>query len=300
MIARRTEDGAAVAFDRGLASEAWRFVPEGRALECWPGCLVKGELFVFAHGSEVFALRVADGALAWRFATGEAGVVNMVPAAEGGAVFFGAEHGSFFALEAGTGRELWRAETGGWLGWTHPVVVDGLVVCADRGSARGEAGNLERRGQLWALSTRDGRERWHADFGATGFSTPGVGEGFVVGGYGTVVARFDLRTGRPDERTVVRTGRNPFGSPTVVGESLVFGNLDGRLYVHALDSGELRWSFRLPEEAQVHDFVHAGDRIFVSTTLGLFCLGDEPGRPPAPPGFVLEWEETEPGPDRRR
>ncbi len=79
-----------------------------------------------------------------------------------------------------------------------------------------------------------------------------------------------------------------------MGESLYFGNLDGHLYAHDLKTGDLKWSFHVPG-AQVHDFVYTEDRIFVSTTQGLFALGNDPGKGPAPRGFVLEWKEKKDG-----
>ena len=86
----------------------------------------------------------------------------------------------------------------------------------------------------------------------------------------------------------VRTGTNAFGSPTVVGDSLVFGNLDGTLYVHDLERGKLVWRFHLPAEKQASDFVHAGERMFLATTDGLYCLGDSGSNRRLPPEFVLE------------
>ncbi len=315
VLARRSTDGGLSAFDRALQREVWSWKPEEPGPCSWPGCLrdyssAGHELFIVPHRSEVIALRVADGSVAWRFSTEGAGDVQMIPACRMDRVFFGAEGGAFFALRLANGEEIWRVDTGGWLGRTHPVSLGGQVVFADRGSAatrpgqRPEPGVVGRKGELRSLSFLDGRELWKTGFGATGFSTPGVGHGlrgwFLVGGYGTVVARFDFTTGMPDERHVVRTGRNAFGSPTVVGDSLVFGNLDGNLYVHDLETGVLLWAFRLPEGAQVGDFVHTGERIFASTTLGLFCLGDDREKLPAPSGFVLEWKEDERKGDEER
>lgn len=69
--------------------------------------------------------------------------------------------------------------------------------------------------------------------------------------------RCDASTGEISPTPRIRTGANAFGSPTVVGETLYFGNLDGHLYAHDLKSGDLEWAFEVPE-AQVLDFVHAG------------------------------------------
>jgi len=290
VLARRT-DGGVSAFDRTLTSELWSWTPATRAFGHWPGCLA-GDLFLVTLGNELVALSVRDGSERWRFVSQD-GELAMSAACDQGRVFIGAEGGLFHALDLVDGHELWRTDTLSTLGWTQPVVVDGRVLFGNRGASGARPGLAPHKGQVLALATGDGRELWRSEFGATGFSTPGVGPGYVVAGFGTSVARFDLTTGVRDDARRLRTGRNAFGSPTVVGRSLVFGNLDGNLYVHDLESGQLRWRFQLPSEQQAHDFVHAGDRLYLATTLGLFCIADDPARSPVEPGFVLTW--TAPG-----
>ena len=63
----------------------------------------------------------------------------------------------------------------------------------------------------------------------------------------------------------------------MIGKHLVYGNLDGNLYVHDVKNGRLQWQFRVPD-AQVSDFVHAHDRLYVGTTVGLVALVDGKGR----------------------
>ena len=287
VLARRIQDGGVTAFDRTLERELWSWKSPTRGGGHFAGCLA-GELFVVGSGASVFALRVADGAEAWHFQC--EGDVNMVPAAADGRVFIGEEGGTFYALSLADGHEMWRTDTGGWLGWTSPVVVKDRVVFGDRGNSRARSAEETegRRGQVRALAVRDGRELWNADFGATGFSTPGVAKGYVVAGFGSSVSRFALDDGKIDSKRTVRTGKNAFGSPSVVGESLVFGNLDGNLYVHGNDDGKLRWRFYL-QDAQLHAFVHAGERIYASSTVGLFCIGDDDKGKRIPDGFVLDW-----------
>ena len=282
-----TLSGGVTAFDRTLERELWSWKSPTRGGGHFAGCLA-GELFVVGSGASVFALRVADGAEAWHFQC--EGDVNMVPAAADGRVFIGEEGGTFYALSLADGHEMWRTDTGGWLGWTSPVVVKDRVVFGDRGNSRARSAEETegRRGQVRALAVRDGRELWNADFGATGFSTPGVAKGYVVAGFGSSVSRFALDDGKIDSKRTVRTGKNAFGSPSVVGESLVFGNLDGNLYVHGNDDGKLRWRFYL-QDAQLHAFVHAGERIYASSTVGLFCIGDDDKGKRIPDGFVLDW-----------
>ena len=239
-------------------------------------------------GDELVAIRESDGTAAWRTQLDDQGSISMTPAVAAGKVFFGSSSGKFLALDLKTGGKAWTYEGQAQFGWTSPVAAFGKVFVGDRGIRNG------RRGAINAFDQASGKLVWSTVFGATGLSTPGVGEGFIVAGFGRTVGKFDASTGEISPTPRIRTGANAFGSPTVVGETLYFGNLDGHLYAHDLKSGDLNWAFTVPK-AQVLDFVHTGDRIFVSTTKGLFALGNDPGKGPAPSGFVLEWKEKQGG-----
>lgn len=276
VIARRT-DGGVAAYDLELSKKLWSRAGAGKGY-AFPGQLA-GEAYFFADGWSVVALDVRDGAERWRRAL--PGEVNMTPAVSEGVVLVGTNRGVFQALDRDSGEPVWTVEELGEFGWTHPVARDGVVYVGDRGrrDGPGEVGFNQstigrtgsRSGALHAFDVRTGDHRWGRTFGATGLSRPFVAENGVFAGFGRYVARFDLESGEIDEETPVFTGANAFGSPTVVGGRLYFGNLDGHLYVHDLTDGALDWAFAVPE-AQVADFVHTGDRVFVSTTKGLFAL----------------------------
>jgi hypothetical protein len=84
---------------------------------------------------------------------------------------------------------------------------------------------------------------------------------------------------------------------------------DSRLCVCPLEGeSHLRWTFKLPSGAELEDFVATGRRIYVATTIGLFCLADDPGKAPPSAGYEFSWEGNplEPSlagdesPDRKR
>lgn len=300
VLARRLGDGGVTAFDRELTKEIWRWDAVGhRSRESSvPLCLASEELVLVACDSALVALRVADGKEAWRFSVN--GRIGMVPASDGERVFFGTDRGLFHAVDLATGAPRWHSGGDG-LGWTTPVVVGKRVIVADRGGLphwqESSPHELEDGygsfdpGHLSAYDMR-GKLQWRTSFEGFGISMPGMdsrGKEFFAG-YGEEVAPFDVDTGKPDFARAVQTGRHPFGSPTVVGKSLVFGNLDGHLYVHDLESGALRWAFRAPNGARVHDVVHSGKRAYVATSIGLFCIGDDGNEAPPEPGYVLEWD----------
>jgi outer membrane protein assembly factor BamB len=290
LIARRY-DGSVVAYDLSLEEKRWEWA-DG-AYFGPPGTLVDGA-YVLASGSAVYSLDASTGEPRWKRVLPN-GVV-MTPASDDQHVYVGTRAGSFHALARDTGEPVWTQEGHGPFGWTDPVVADGHVYVGDRGLGgsiqRGEFGRdvreLEspRGGALFAFEASSGRLLWGRSFGATGLSRPFVWKKEILAGFGRFVGRFDRETGAIEASRSIRTGTNPFGSPTVVGERLYFGNLDGHLYVHDLASGKLLWAFQVPGQ-QVHDFVHTGDRVFVSTLAGLFALG--PGEKGGG-GSVLVWQ----------
>lgn len=291
VIARRGKGGV-VAYDLTLENKLWEWEGSSSGY-VHAGTLVDG-VYYFTLDSKVIALDIKTGDEKWKRAL--SGALNMTPAVGAGMVFAGSDRGTLYALDAETGEHAWTKEGLGSLGWTDPVAADGVVYIGDRGlSGQGQRlafnaqvteASTPRKGALHAFDAKTGEHKWGRVFGATGFSTPFVDKKTILAGFGKYVARFDRKTGEIDEGNMIRTGTNPFGSPTVVGKRIYFGNLDGHLYAHRMKGGALEWAFSVPD-AQVSDFVHTGSAIYVSTTKGLFALGS--GRK-GKGGSTLVWQ----------
>jgi RNA polymerase sigma-70 factor (ECF subfamily) len=306
VIARLTRDGSVVAFERelevdlaGRSREVWRWDPGwGGALVLdplsarVPLCLTDEGLVLVAQSDQLVALRATDGREVWRFSVN--GRIEMVPAAAAGRVFFGTDRGLFVALSAGTGELLWRAGANAF-GAASPVVARGRVLVAEQGGplwrpepSRGPFPG----GRLRAYDASSGAEVWETALEGSRLTDLGLGArgDHALAGLGEDVARFELRSGRLERWKGLRVWSELRCAPAVVGKSLVLGG-GARLSVHALlEKGHgLRWAFQLPEGAEVHDFVHSGKRVYVATSIGLFCLGDDPKRSPPDDGFVLAW-----------
>ncbi|HZN40880.1 MAG TPA: PQQ-binding-like beta-propeller repeat protein [Planctomycetota bacterium] len=272
----RHRDGSVHAFVPNLDRELWQ-VP--LAPSWFPGSTC-GDIFLVASGTEVVA--ITAGGVHWRTDLGES--IEMTPAADGKRVFVGTAAGRVVALDLHTGAVAWERDVGGELGHSDPVVDRDTLFVADRGQREG------RRGSLNALSAATGELLWQTSFGATGFSTPFPCEDEVWAGFGTTVVRFDRATGRLDRDRRICAGRNPFGRPAVAGDAVVFGNLDGSLYVHDRASGARRWRFEVGKDAQVGSWCLHEGVLVVSTTVGLFGLVASTAKPEA--DFVLRAEVT--------
>ncbi len=288
VIARFVGDGSISAFDRDLARELWHWEPSEPSPSPLSGCLV-GDRYLATHGSEVVSLDVETGMVDWRFETGEAGEVRIVPACDGDLVYFATTRGVVLAVDLARGLEEWRTQTGRVFGGAYPVVFGDSVVLADDGDS--DAHVWLRRAELRAFQSYDGRELWHAALDP--YSNLGVGQGFatIVGRERTLL--FSVQSGA-SLASLYNFSRSQVAwsaaAPIVIGTEILDASNDGagaRVSVRDLDKGAVRWSYELGNETWVLDVVHAGDRIYVVTTEGLTCLADEPGAEPAPPDFLF-------------
>lgn len=163
--------------------------------------------------------------LAWRFDTG--GEVYSSPAIADGIVYVASKSGHLHAIDAGSGREVWRVAVSDYVTRSSPAVVDGTVYIGG-GFA------------FLAIDARTGQERWRVPVQYSGQATPTVADGMVVvssqEGY---VFGIDADTGEVKWRSP--TDGVTFGTPAVAGNQVVFGTDAGVLYNLDLTTGKLHW-----------------------------------------------------------
>jgi lanthanide-dependent methanol dehydrogenase len=150
---------------------AWSFsTGKLRGHEAAPIVVGSTMFIVTPHPNTVFALDLArDGALKWRYdppvsraAAGVAccDVVNRGVAYDNGRIFFNTLDAQTIALDAESGRELWRVRLGdiniGESMTMAPLVVNGKVLVGNSG------GEFGVRGWLTALDAGSGRIVWRA------------------------------------------------------------------------------------------------------------------------------------------
>ena len=155
----------------------------------------------------------------WTFPTG--GRIVSSPVAQDGVIFFGSDDGYVYAVDAGSGRQIWKRGTNGPVPAT-PAVAHGVVY----------VGSYD--GKFYALDARTGAPRWK-------FSTGGERQFEAKG----------LNGMQPKNQTVPDPFDIYLSSPVVVNATVYFGSGDGNLYAVDANSGELRWKFA------TGDVVHA-------------------------------------------
>lgn len=155
----------------------------------------------------------------WAFPTGNRVISS--PVLHGQTLYFGSDDGNVYAVDAATGRQVWKRATRGPVPATPAVADDTVYV-----------GSYD--GHFYAFNARTGAMRWK----------------FATGGE----RHFEAK-GLHGMTPLAQTFFDPYdiylSSPVVVGDAVFFGSGDGHLYALDRATGSLRWKFA------TGDVVHA-------------------------------------------
>lgn len=122
--------------------------------------LADGMVFVGSWNSYMYALDAANGALTWRFKTGEdpdthnqQGIQSSAAVANG-TVYFGCRDSNLYAVDEKTGQKRWAFNNKGSWVIASPAVRDGKVYAATSDTGQFYALDGETGAQLFALDFR--------------------------------------------------------------------------------------------------------------------------------------------------
>jgi outer membrane protein assembly factor BamB len=185
------------------------------------------------HGAdgEVIAFAAGFGKIRWRKTIGPS---ETSPLLIGDRLYVGDWRGWVWALDARSGRTLWRYRTGGALKGGVASAGGRLYV----GSYDGHVYCLSARGKLiWRASAQPrlyGKGRF--------YSTPALAhERVYIGSTDGKVYSFGAETGKL--RWSRSTGGYVYASPAVWNDLVLAGSYSNRLYALDAATGEIRWSF---------------------------------------------------------
>jgi len=164
-------------------------------------------------------------------------LLEFPPAVAYGRVYLPTFDGRFYALDARTGRPIWRRSTGR-CGWASPAVWRRLVYVTFIGHAcdRQVPGD---DGSVFAFQAGTGRTLWRRRIGPTESSPLVAGGAVYVGDWDGRVWALDARTGRT--RWVRRVGGMIKGSLALAGGRVYVGSYDGHVYALGARGGRLLW-----------------------------------------------------------
>jgi outer membrane protein assembly factor BamB len=170
----------------------------------------------------------------WRYRAGS--LIEFPPPIAYGALYVPVERGFVDALDAKTGKRLWRHHYRACIAAT-PAVDQGLVFVAMMNPCKQPHDG--RPGLLVALSARTGHEVWRFDLGATE-SSPLVVNGVVyVGSRDHRLYALKARTGKL--LWSYDTGGEIKSAPAYVAGTVFVGAYNGYLYAIDARTGRLRW-----------------------------------------------------------
>ena len=178
--------------------------------------------------------------LRWKFETGSS--VDFIPLVADGIVYVGSSDEHLYALDAGTGRLLWKFKADGGVNGSG-ASGGGLVFFTNqyRDLRPGAV-------YLYALDAATGRERWRFDPGSRVSEDVAVFEDLVFAGVSDGLVALDAHTGKP-----VWKSDAAFSSPVTERGIVCSRGPDG--YLHGLNArdGTLKWSLRigLPSELRM-------------------------------------------------
>lgn len=225
-----------------------------------PVVVAKSVYFGSGDGN-LYALDAEVGELKWKFKTGD--VIHASPAYADGVLYVGSWDSYFYAVDAATGKEKWRFHGGedplihNQVGFqSSAAVVDGVVYVGCRDS------------NLYALDAATGKEKWRFNNEMSWvISSPAVSQGSVIFAtsdsslYHVVDAATGSSAVRQQDKAYM------FSSPTVAGDVVLTGVLNGTLVARDLKSGELLWDFQTEASKQNKGWVLTRDRKFNSPML---------------------------------
>ena len=231
--------------------------------------VVGGKVYFGSGDGHVYAVDAATGALAWKFATGD--VVHASPAYADGLVVVGSWDGRLYALDAQTGAQRWAFQGG-----VDPLIHNQQGFQSSAAIVHGVVYVGCRDAHLYAIDLHSGTEKWNVDTaGSWVVGSPAVTDGRVY--FATSdTAQFhivDAATGKP-LRPADSTLAYVFGSPTVAGDTVLVGVLNGTLQARDRVDGHVLWEFRTEAARANRDWALTADGHFNSGWLFPSTSGD--------------------------
>ena len=163
------------------------------------------------------------------------GPIKGAPALAGGHVYVGSYDGHLYCFGAQKGRLLWRAKAQSRL-YGHARFYSSPTVAYGRVYIGGTDG------KVYSYGAASGKLRWSHSTGGYVYASPAVWNQLVlVGSYSKKFYAFDAATGA--QRWSFKANGPISGSATVIGNVVYFATLKERTYALNARTGKLLWSF---------------------------------------------------------
>lgn len=200
--------------------------------------VAQGAVHFGSSDGHLYSLAADTGELRWKFPTGD--VIHASPAYADGTLYVGSWDSFLYAVDAATGKEKWRFKSG-----EDPVIHNQVGFQSSPAVANGVVYTGCRDAHLYAVDAATGKERWNFNTEMSWVITsPAVVDGKVIFGTSdtSLFHMLDAATGK----TLVKQQSKAyvFSSPTVAGDVVLTGILNGTLEARDLGTGDLLWEFQ--------------------------------------------------------
>ena len=200
-------------------------------------CVYKDMVYAGSWDGYIYAFNTSDGSLVWKYYTEANGYKNVQPSPRvyNEIIYCGSRSGYFYAIDAYTGELIWKYLFSSSAPWVESsaAIEDGIVYV---GSSDVD--------QVYALDASTGTIRWKCAVPGDTWSSPFYHAGMLYIGlasYGSTAASqnsgallaIDAAAGQIKWRLNCGTTRFIGGvvsSPTVDGNMIYYGSLDGKVY----------------------------------------------------------------------
>jgi len=236
----------------------------------WPGVSSNGDTLFVAYRNHVYAVRVSDGTMLWRFpADGGPQMFFAMPVLTDNQLLVGDYDSNLYSLDPNTGVERWvfREANGDWI--ASPLVVNDMILApngdhnlyalAMNGSLlwKFPTGNplwsrpvsdgefvyqASMDHHLYAIDLRDGSKVWSTDLGGAVIYSPTISEDGVL--YVSTLARnlsaIEAATGKILWQRSFE--ENLWTQPALHEDRLFFGDMAGQIYSVSITDGGDIWT----------------------------------------------------------
>lgn len=199
--------------------------------------------------------------LRWQF-RGEGGI-GTNPIAANGMIYVGSNGGYLYALDGGTGQEIWRFEAGENINFSPAVAGD--LVYAVSGTA------------LYALDSYTGQEQWRFTAESPFSTAPALSEGMVYAG-GDDGQFYALRARTGEEIWRIQAGNAILNSAKGTGRILYVTSQDRFIYALESETGYEKWRFKAGDWMSAAPLEVGGEVYVGSHDENLYVLDTETGQ----------------------
>ncbi|SHL34095.1 Outer membrane protein assembly factor BamB, contains PQQ-like beta-propeller repeat [Chitinophaga jiangningensis] len=196
----------------------------------------------------IYALDKHSGKLRWKYKTN--GPVHGGVATSNGIIIAGSWDTYIYALNADNGQVRWKFKTDEDAKYHHilegiqatPLVYNNTIYLGTRDT------------KLYALDLQTGKEKWHWDAGDPWIVGSAVAkDGHIYVGTSDSYLLVDLDAATGKEYYNNKGGGYVFGAPTLAGNTLLYGDFTGRLFMLNTADGKVLDTLDMPGRRQ-----HAG------------------------------------------